>query len=108
MCSIVVYKFTCSGCIAAYYSKTTRNLLVRCSEHLCVNKCGGKVAAPSPSSIWDYVKQTGHTASTDDVCIIKKTDNSYDPLVHSLEGLLIQRDRPTLDSQQSSVSTVLF
>ena len=56
---------------------------------------------PSPSSNRDYVKQTGHIASIDDFCIISKTDNSYDLLIH--ESLLLQKDRPILNSQQSSI-----
>ena len=63
---------------AAYYGKTTMNLLVRCNEHLGANKSDCKLAAPSPSSIRDHFKQTGHIASIDDFCIISKTDNSYD------------------------------
>ena len=42
----------------------------------------------------------------DDFCIISKMDNSYDLLIH--ERLLIQKDRPILNSQQSSISMVLF
>ena len=75
MCSNVVYKFSCSGCNAAYYGKPTRNLLVRCNEQLGGTKSGCKLAAPSPSSITDHAKQTGHNASIDDFCIISKTDN---------------------------------
>ena len=106
VCSNVVCKFSCSGCNSAYYGKTTRNFLVRCNEHLGVNKSGYKLAAPSPSSIRDHVKQTGHIASIDDFCIISKMDNSYDLLIH--ESLLIQKDRPILNSQQFSISMVLF
>ena len=46
-----------------------------------------KLAAPIQSSTRDHVKQTDHIASIDDFCIISKTDNSYDLLVH--ESLLI-------------------
>ena len=106
VCSNVVYNLSCSGCNAPYFSKTTRNLLVRCNEHLGVNKSGYKLAAPSPSSTRDYVKQTCHIASIDDFCFINKTDNSYDLLVH--ESLLIQKERTILNSQQSSISMVLF
>ena len=49
--------------------KVTKSFLVRCSEHLGVNKNGCNFAAPSPSSIRDHGKQTGNTASANDFCI---------------------------------------
>ena len=106
VCSNVIYKFSCSGCNASYYGKTNRNLLIRCNEHLGINRNGRELSSPSPSSIRNHIKQTGHTASIDDFSVISKTSNSYDLLIH--ESLLIQRDRPSLNSQQSSISMVLF
>ena len=38
--SSVVYKFSCSSCKATYYGKTSRHFIVRCREHLGVNKKG--------------------------------------------------------------------
>ena len=38
--SSVVYKFTCSSCQATYYGKTSRHFVVRCREHLRINKKG--------------------------------------------------------------------
>ena len=48
--SSVVYKFSCSSCKVTYYGKTSRHFIVRCREHLGVNK-KGKVskALPRPS-----------------------------------------------------------
>ena len=43
LCANVIYKFTCSGCSATYYGKTSRNLLIRSREHLGINKLGQKV-----------------------------------------------------------------
>ena len=106
VCSNVIYKFSCSGCNASYYGKTKRNLLIRCNEHLGINRNGRELSSPSLPSIRDHIKQTGHTASIDDFSVISKTTNSYDLLIH--ESLLIQRDRPSLNSQQSSISMVLF
>ena len=71
-----------------------------------INRNGREIVSSSPSSIRDYVKQTGHTASIDDFRVISKSSNSYDLLIH--ESLLIQRDRPSLISQESSISMVLF
>ena len=43
VCSNVVYKFSCSGCNATYYGKTNRNLLIRCNEHLGINRNGHEI-----------------------------------------------------------------
>ena len=52
-----------------------------------------------------HVKQTVHTAYIADFRVISKSSDSYDLLIHDS---LIQRDRPFLNSQQSSISMVLF
>ena len=106
VCSNVNYKYTCSGCNATYYGKTSRNLKIRCYEHLGLNKRGENRASPSSSSIWDHIKQSGHAGTLEDFSIISKSDNSFDLSIH--ESLLIQRDRPTLNSQQSSIPMILF
>ena len=106
VCSNVIYKYSCSGCSATYYGKTSRNLKIRCCEHLGTNKSGGKRACPSSSSVGDHVKQSGHEGTLEDFSIISKTSMTFDFHIH--ESLLIQRDRPTLNSQQSSISMVLL
>ena len=54
MCSNVIYKYTCSGCDATYYGKTKRHLIVRCREHLGINKAGQKIKSNS-SSIGEHI-----------------------------------------------------
>ena len=103
--SSIVYKFTCSSCKATYYGKTSRHFIVRCREHLGVNKKGKNIKGVS-SSIRDHIKDTGHNASIDDFCIIDNTSNEFDLLIH--ESLLILRDRPTLNQQNSSIPLCLF
>ena len=103
VCSNIVYKFSCN---ATYYGNTNRNLLIRCNEHLGINRNGHEIVSSTRRSSRDHIKQTGHTASIDDFRVIRKSSNSYDLLIH--ESLLIQRDRPCLNSQQSSTSMVLF
>ena len=63
MCSNVIYKYLCSGCSATYYGKTSRNLKIRCYEYLGTNKSGGKRICPSPSPVWDHIKQLGHAGT---------------------------------------------
>ena len=106
LCSNVVYKYTCSGCNATYYSKTIRNLKVRCLEHLGRNRSGHKTNSSNQSSIGDHIGSTGHNATMEDFKIIAKSDNAFDLLIY--ESLLIQKDRPSLNSQQSSIPLVLF
>ena len=96
VCSNVICKYSCSGCSATYYGKTSRNLKIRCYEHLGTNKSGGKRACPSSSSVGDHIKQSGHEGTLEDFSIISKTNMTFDLFIH--ESLLIQRDRPTLNS----------
>ena len=42
----------------------------------------------------------------DDFCILDKTNNNLDSLIH--ESLLILRDRPTLNQQNSPIPLYLF
>ena len=43
ICSSVVSCYKCPGCHASYYGKTTRNLVVRCREHLGIYKTCQKI-----------------------------------------------------------------
>ena len=89
--SSIVYKFTCSSCKATYYGKISRHFIVRCREHLGVNKKGKSIKGVS-SSIRDHINDTGHNASLDDFCVIDNTSNELDLLIH--ESLLILK-RPS-------------
>ena len=90
LCSSIIYKYSCSGCSTTYYGKTSRNLKIRCNEHLCIGKNGSKLASPSQSSILDHLKHTGHTVSLEDFSVTSKTENSLDLPIH--ECLFIQRE----------------
>ena len=105
MCSSVVYSYKCPGCHALYYGKTTRNLDTRCREHLGINKAGQKIKS-NCSAIGDHISKFGHNGSLEDFDILSKTENSFDLLIH--ESLLILRDHPSLNSQQSSIPLLLF
>ncbi len=104
--SSVIYKFQCPGCHAWYYGKTSRNLITRCREHLGINKAGQQKIKVTASAIWDHLNESGHTASLDDFSILDRANNDFDLLIH--ESLLILRDRPSLNSQQSSIPLALF
>ena len=87
------------------FTKTSRHFVVRCREHLGINKKGISIKGAS-SSIRDHINETGHAASFDDFCILDKANNNFDLLIH--ESLLILRDRPTLNQQNSSIPLYLF
>ena len=72
---------------------------------LGVNKKGKSIKG-APSSIRDHIVNTGHSASINDFCIINTASNELDLLIH--ESLLILRDRPTLNQQNSSIPLCLF
>ena len=74
ICPSVVYRFKCPGCHASYYGKTARNLVVRCREHLGINKAGQRIKS-SPSAIGDHISKSGHDASLENFKIISRTDN---------------------------------
>ena len=84
----------------------SRDLKIRCYEHLGHSRGRGNCASPSPSSIWDHIKQSGHVRTLEDFSIISNTTNLFDLLIHEI--ILIQRDRPNFNSQQYSISMVLF
>ena len=105
ICSSVVYRYKCPGCHASYYGKTTRNLVLRCREHLGINKACQRIKSSS-SAIGDHISKSGHDASVEKFEIISRTDNSFDLLIH--ESLLILRDRPILNGQLSSIPLTLF
>ena len=98
--SSVDYEFTCSSCKATYYGKTSRHYIVRCREHMGINK-KGKTIKGVPSSTRDHVNSTGHSASVEDFCNLHNISNELDLLIH--ESLLILRDHPTLNQQNSSI-----
>jgi len=96
----------CNSCQATYYGKTSRHFIVRCREHLGINRKGNSVKGAVKSAITDHVNDTGHSASLDDFCIIDKVNNELELLIH--ESLLILKDRPSLNFQSSSIPLYLF
>ena len=84
----------------------SHKILARCSEQLRSNKLGQDVKSHGPSSVIDDICKTGNKDSLNYFSILAKTDDSFDFLIH--ECLLILRDRPLLDSQQSSIPVALF
>ena len=105
MRSSVVYKFQCPGCHASYYGKASRSLLSQCKERLGINKASLEIKGSS-SAMGDHINQSGHAESVKDFSFLDRANNDFDLPIH--ESLLILRDQPELNSQQSSIPLVLF
>ena len=103
--SSVVYCYKCPSCNARYYGKASRNPAIHCKKHVGVTKTGYKINNKS-SAVYSHSSSTGHPVSLEDFSIVRSTRNSIDPLI--LGSLLILRDRPTLNSQTSSIQLTLF
>ena len=106
LCSNIIYSYTCSSCNASHYGKTSRNLKTRCLKHLSINRSAHKIISPSSSSIYQHISSSDHTGSLEDLKIISKNNNPLDLLIY--ESILLLKDRPSLNSQQSSIPLVLF
>ena len=74
--------------------------IVQCREYLGINKKGNK-SKGALLAIRDHIKGTGNSASLHNFCIIDKTNNELDLLIHGT--LLILRDHPILNLQSSSI-----
>ena len=105
VCSHVVYKYSCSGCQARYIGKPSRHLLIRSRDDLGIGKKGQPIRT-SPLAISEHAKQTGHCATLEDFTILEKANNDFDLLI--FESLLILRDRPSLNVQNSPIPLMLF
>ena len=103
--ALICYLQVSVSCYALYYGKTSRNLIERCREHLGVNKAGRKIKA-STSAIGDHISQSGYAASFKDFSVLDRVNNEFEILIH--KSLLFLRDLPDLNSQQSSIPSVLF
>ena len=105
--SSVVYLFKCRCCSASYVGQTTRHLHIRISEHLGISPITGKHSTnPAISSILSHTNASGHPANFDDFQILSSSSDSYELMIH--ESLLINKYRPNLNVQGSSIPLNLF
>ena len=105
VCFNFIYKFHCSSCNAFCCVKTARNLKIRCIEHLSVNISEQKIKTLVNSATLKDIGTNGRSASCNNFSITSQNSIPSDP-IH--ESLLIHKDRPTFNSQQSSLPLVLF
>ena len=78
---------------------------IRCIELICIKKIGGRMSSPSNSSLYEHISSLGRNGSVEDSEIISRNNNHLDLLIYEI--LLISKDRPSLNSQQSSIPLIL-
>ena len=61
----------------------------------------GNSVKDASSACRDHIEDTGHNAFLENFCIIDRTNNELDLLIH--ESLLILRDCPKLNSHSSPI-----
>ena len=102
----VVYKFTCGGCNATYIGKTKRHLRVRSAEHLGVSVRTGKPVVSVQSAVRDHCEMCNYLAGFQDFKVLASSPYNYE--LGIFEGLLINRDKPLLNTVQLSGDLHLF
>ena len=107
--SKVVYKFTCGGCNASYIGKTMRHLNVRASEHVGISALTQKRVKSKRSAVSDHLLTCDSIISfptLDDFSILATANSNF--ILELKESLLIHRDNPPLNFNESSVPLYLF
>ena len=101
--SMVVYKYECSSCNAAYIGKTCRNLFMRIHEHrgYSFRSQNLKLTHPAKSSIREHCEATGHPFEIDNFSILDSGDNNFD--LNIKESLYIWNGRPSLNDYSCSM-----
>ena len=105
--SNVVYKFLYGRCSATYYGETCQHLSVRVGEHSGVLPLTGKKSMSKKSTaVKDHMLFCDHVVSIDDFKILATSDSNFHVKVK--ESLLISRDEPILNKNETSLPLYLF
>ena len=103
--SNVVYKYTCASCLATYYGETSRHMQTRIAEHRGLSpRTGACLTRANNSRILDHALNTGHDIRPDNFAIVYST-GKFDLCI--AESILIQKDKPNLNSMFSSVPLLI-
>ena len=103
--SNVVYKFSCGRCNATNYGETYRHLSVRVGEHSGVSPLTGKKSKCKKSTaVKDHMLFCDHIVSIDVFKILATSNSDF----KVKESLLISRDEPTLNKNETSLPLYLF
>ena len=103
----IFYKFQCGSCNATYYGKTKPHFKVRMCEHLEISAVTGKrVKGDEDSTIKEHLLFYNHTPDFEDFSILATNNNDFKTTL--MEGLLINRDHPTLNTNKQYLPLKLF
>ena len=98
--SMVVYKFSCTGCGSSYIGETTRHISTRIDEHIKRDK---------NSHILKHLNNNPNcidNLTSDSFKILDSANNKWDLKVK--EALHINWDKPYLNAQVNHLSLSLF
>ena len=107
LCSNVVYKFSCGRYNATYYGEKCRHLSLRVGEHSDVLPLTGKMSKSKKSTaVKDHRLFCDYIVSIDDSKFLATSDSDFHVKVK--ERLLISRDGPILNKNETSLPPYLF
>ena len=93
----------CGRCNATYYGKTCQHLSVRVGDHLGVSPLTGKKSkSKKPTAVKDHMLFCDYIVPIDDFKILATSDSDFHVKVK--ESLLISRDEPILNKNETSLS----
>lgn len=107
--SLVVYKFSCSGCNATYIGKTKRHHMVRMCEHLGISYKTGKDTKfneNTTTAVRDHIREKSHKNDVTNFEILNHGKNNLECLIK--ESLLIKKMSPDLNKQVKNFKLSLF
>ena len=109
--SHLLYRYTCSGCNATYIGKTRRHYLVRVFEHLGISMRTHKKFAYNPtyknnSAILNHINCNKCVGKEENFKILGSATNDYHLCIK--ESLLIHKQKPEMNTSDSSVPLSLF
>ena len=103
----VVYKFQCGFCNESYYGESIRHLDTRSGQHIGMSPLTGKKIKPiNNSAVRDHLLHCNYLPSFDSLSILAHGNKKF--LLEIKEGLLIMKDKPSLNRNISSTPLYLF
>ena len=109
--SHLLYRYTCDGCNAIYIGKTRRHYLVRVFEHLGIsirthNKFTYNPKNGNNSAILNHINCKKCVGKKENFKIIGSAINDYHLCLK--ESLLIQKNKPRINTNENSIPLKLF
>ena len=104
----IVYKFKCGGCNSTYIGESIRHSKRRFCEHMGISALTGKVLkGQNITSVRDHIKKCKCNVSLTDFTVLCR-DNISEHNLRIKESLFVQREKPNLNIQGTSIPLVLF